>query len=96
MVMFAVFIHNAMALSLGYWSGRLVRLDMRDSRAVSIEVGIQNSALGLILVFNFFGGLGGMAIVAAWWGIWHIISGLALAMFWSRRPLPGDPELAAR
>jgi bile acid:Na+ symporter, BASS family len=95
MVMFAVFVHNAMALALGYWSARLTHLDIRDSRAVSIEVGIQNSALGLILVFNFFGGLGGMAIVAAWWGVWHIISGLSLAMYWSRRRLPGDPELAA-
>ena len=56
------------ALNLGYWSGRLCRLDERDSRAVCIEVGIQNSALGLVLVFNFFEGLGGMAILVAWWG----------------------------
>lgn len=93
LVVIAVFIHNALALSLGYWSGRLFRLDGRDVRAVSIEVGIQNSALGLILIFNFFDGLGGMAIVAAWWGIWHIIAGLCVATFWSRRPLAGDPEV---
>jgi BASS family bile acid:Na+ symporter len=54
LVVFAVFIHNALALSLGYWSGRLLGLEKRDVRAVSIEVGIQNSALGLILIFNFF------------------------------------------
>jgi BASS family bile acid:Na+ symporter len=95
LVVFAVFIHNALALSLGYWSGRLFRLEARDVRAVSIEVGIQNSALGLILIFNFFEGLGGMAIIAAWWGIWHIIAGLSVATFWSRRPLPGDPEVQA-
>jgi len=94
LVVFAVFLHNAMALSLGYWSARACKLSMRDSRAVSIEVGIQNSALGLILIFNFFDGLGGMAIVAGWWGIWHIISGLGLAMFWARRPLPGESGLA--
>jgi BASS family bile acid:Na+ symporter len=88
LVVFAVFIHNALALSLGYWSGRLLGLEKRDVRAVSIEVGIQNSALGLILIFNFFEGLGGMAIIAAWWGIWHIISGLSMAMFWSRSPAP--------
>ena len=88
LVVFGVLIHNALALSLGYWSGRCLGLEMRDVRAVSIEVGIQNSALGLILIFNFFDGLGGMAIVAAWWGIWHIIAGLSLALFWSRRPLP--------
>lgn len=93
LIIFVVFIHNALALSLGYWSGRLVRLNGRDVRAVAIEVGIQNSALGLILIFNFFEGLGGMAIIAAWWGIWHIIAGLSIATFWSRRPLPGDPEV---
>ncbi len=95
LIIFVVFIHNALALSLGYWSGRLVRLNRRDVRAVAIEVGIQNSALGLILIFNFFEGLGGMAIIAAWWGIWHIIAGLSIATFWSRRPLPGDPEVLA-
>jgi len=38
-------------------------------------------------VFNFFDGLGGMAILVAWWGIWHIIAGLTTAVFFSRRPL---------
>jgi BASS family bile acid:Na+ symporter len=37
------------------------------------------------LVFTFFDGLGGMAIVAGWWGIWDIIAGLALATIWSKR-----------
>ena len=87
LVVFGVFLHNALALSTGYWFARLFRLVERDRRAVSIEVGIQNSALGLILIFNFFEGLGGMAIVAAWWGIWHIISGLIMALYWSRRQL---------
>ncbi len=91
LVVFGVLLHNALALNLGYWSARLMRLEKRDVRAVAIEVGIQNSALGLILIFDFFEGLGGMAIVAAWWGIWHIISGLSVAIFWSRKPLPGDP-----
>jgi len=63
-------------------------LPERDRRAVSIEVGIQNSALGLILIFNFFDGLGGMAIVTAWWGIWHIISGLTVSTIWSKK----DPQ----
>jgi BASS family bile acid:Na+ symporter len=92
LVIFGVFIQNALALSLGYFSGRLFRLRSRDVRAVTIEVGIQNSALGLVLVFDFFGGLGGMAIIAAWWGIWHIISGLAVATFWSRRAPAGELE----
>ena len=83
-------IHNALALNLGYLTGRLFRLNEPDSRAVSIEVGIQNSGLGLVLVFNFFAGLGGMAIIVAWWGIWHIIAGLFAAFVFSRRRLPGD------
>ena len=41
-----------------------------------MEVGIQNSALALVIVFTFFDGLGGMAVIAAWWGVWHLIAGL--------------------
>jgi BASS family bile acid:Na+ symporter len=87
LVAFGVFVHNALALSIGYVSARAFGLPERDCRAVSIEVGIQNSALGLVLIFQFFSGLGGMAIIAGWWGIWHIISGLTISNFWSRRPL---------
>lgn len=83
-VMVAVFFHNALALNLGYFTGFAAGLDSRDRRAVSIEVGIQNSALGLVLVFQFFGGLGGMSIVVAWWGVWHIIAGLITAFIFTR------------
>jgi len=93
LVFFGVLIHNALALNLGYWSGRLSGLDEPDTRAVSIEVGIQNSGLGLVLVFTFFQGLGGMAIITAWWGIWHIIAGLIAAFIFSRRPLPDDLQV---
>ncbi|MBL7205509.1 MAG: bile acid:sodium symporter family protein [Desulfobacteraceae bacterium] len=92
LVMLIVLLHNALALNLGYWSGRLCRLDERDSRAVCIEVGIQNSALGLVLVFNFFEGLGGMAILVAWWGIWHIIAGLIAAFIFTRFALPAEQQ----
>ncbi|WP_394688748.1 bile acid:sodium symporter family protein [Hoeflea sp.] len=80
-----VILHNALALSGGYLSARLARLSEYDRRAITIETGIQNSGLGLVLIFAFFGGLGGMAVAAAFWGIWHAISGLALAAVWSRR-----------
>ena len=93
LVFIGVLIHNALALNLGYWTGRLFHLNERDSRAVSIEVGIQNSGLGLVLVFNFFEGLGGMAIIVAWWGIWHIIAGLITAFIFSQRPLPADYQV---
>lgn len=79
--------HNAAALALGYTAARLFRLAEADRRAVAIEVGIQNSGLGLLIIFNFFDGLGGMAIVAAWWGVWHIVSGLVVSSFWARRPV---------
>jgi len=87
-VLAIVVVHNAMALGLGYTTARLAGLAPRDRRAVSIEVGVQNSGLGLVLIFNFFAGLGGMAIVAAWWGSWHLVGGLTLATIWSRF----DPE----
>ena len=61
---------------------------------MSIEVGIQNSALALVLVFNFFNGLGGMAVLAAWWGTWHIIAGLIAAFVFTRFPLPGETSHA--
>ena len=87
LVVFAVLLHNAIAFLIGNVAARAAGLDERDQRAVTIEVGLQNSALALILVFDFFDGLGGMAIIAAWWGIWHIISGLIVARLWSRRPV---------
>lgn len=92
-IVLAVFLHNALALSTGYGMATAVGCPERDRRAVAIEVGIQNSALGLTLIFNFFGGLGGMALIAGWWGIWHIISGMSLATYWSRYTPEGyDPE----
>ena len=85
-VLLFVFLLNAFALLTGYFTARAFRLPERDRRAVALEVGIQNSGFGLALVFNFFGGLGGMAIVAAWWGIWHLVVGLSLASWWRRHP----------
>jgi len=90
LVVFVVFLHNLLALGTGYGAARLFKLPPRDCRAVSIEVGIQNSALGLVLVFNFFGGMGGMAIIVSWWGTWHIIAGLTAALVFTRFKLPEE------
>jgi bile acid:Na+ symporter, BASS family len=87
-VVLFVFLLNGFALLTGYFTARVFRLVEGDRRAVAFEVGIQNSGFGLVLVFNFFGGLGGMAIVAAWWGIWHILVGTTLASIWRRFPPP--------
>ncbi len=85
LVILIVLIHNAAALSSGYLLARMFSLPLEDQKTLSIETGIQNSGLGLLLIFTFFEGLGGMTIVAAWWGIWHILSGLAISWFWSRK-----------
>lgn len=80
-----VFIHNMIAMFTGFSIAKLFSLNDKDVRTLTIETGIQNSGLGLVLIFGFFQGLGGMAIIAAWWGIWHIISGLAISYYWSKR-----------
>lgn len=85
-IFFYVLIHNALALGTGYFWSRLYRLPEADARAISIETGIQNSGLALVLIFNFFDGRGGMALIAAWWGVWHLVSAFGLAMVWKRFP----------
>ncbi len=94
-----VLIHNSLALSTGYAASTAFRLRRIDRRTITIETGIQNSGLALVLLFNpnVFPatimvdgeprGIGGMAFIAAWWGIWHILAGLTIAGFWSRIPV---------
>ena len=79
-----VVLHNLLALSLGNGMGRLLRLPLADRRAVTLEVGIQNSGLGLVILFTFFPEAGGMMLITAFWGVWHLVSGLTLASIWSR------------
>ncbi len=80
-----VLIHNAIALAIGYFFSRLMKNNERDTRTITIETGIQNSGLGLLIIFSFFNGQGGMALITAWWGIWHIISGFILSQFFAQR-----------
>jgi BASS family bile acid:Na+ symporter len=85
-----VLLHNGLALLGGYLLARFMKLPVTDRRSVTIETGIQNSGLALVLIFNprIFPPelqLGGMAFIAAWWGVWHIVSGLTLASLWSRK-----------
>jgi bile acid:Na+ symporter, BASS family len=81
-----VALQNAIALSSGYGIASLFGCNSRDKRTLAIEVGIQNSGLGLILCFQYFQDLGGMALICAWWGVWHIVSGLSLSMYWRKNP----------
>jgi BASS family bile acid:Na+ symporter len=92
LIFFLVLLHNMVALSTGYTVGTVFRLPKADRRTTTIETGIQNSGLGLVLLFNprIFPQdlmIGGMAFITAWWGIWHIISGLSLSSILARIPI---------
>lgn len=85
-----VFVHNLIALFTGYSVSTLFKQSERNRRTLTIETGIQNSGLGLVLLFNpkIFPPdllIGGMLFITAWWGIWHIVSGLSIASYWSRK-----------
>jgi BASS family bile acid:Na+ symporter len=83
-IFLVVLIHNLLALGIGYAVGTVGRVPNRDRRTLTIETGIQNSGLGLALMLgtSLFAGFpphGGMLVITAWWGIWHIVSGLTVA-----------------
>ena len=86
-VFWIVLIHNLFAFATGFSLAKLFRLSDENIRSITIETGIQNSGLGLLLIFTFFDGLGGMALLAAFWGIWHLVSGLLLSAFWNKKPV---------
>ena len=79
-----VLLHNMAAYTLGYTTAALFKLNTQDRKTISLDTGIQNSGLALILIFNFLDGRGGMAFLAGWWGVWDMISGLLLAWVLSR------------
>ena len=93
-VFWIVIIHNLLAFTTGFSIANLMGLSKKDVRSITIETGIQNSGLGLLLIFTFFNGLGGMALLAAFWGIWHLVSGLVLSGFWGYKPIKKE-ELAS-
>ena len=84
-VLIATAVHDALAMLLGYGIGRAARVPLAGTKALTFEVGMRNTSLGLLIAFGTFGGLGGMALVTSWWGIWDIVTGLALAEWWRRR-----------
>lgn len=96
LILFLVLIHNGLAYMSGYYFPKAFKVSEINCRTISIETGIQNSGLGLALIFNprIFPPelqLGGMAFIAAWWGIWHIIAGLILALYWRKRIVSPNP-----
>ena len=89
-VLFLVIAHNLIAYALGYYTAAGFGLNQNDRRTIAIETGIQNSGLGLLLIFEFFHGLGGMMLLAAFWGVWDILSGLLLAYYWGHKATSAD------
>ena len=94
-VFFIVLLHNASALATGYFGGKLAGVPEADRRSFTVEIGIQNSGLGMIVLVNpaifppeiWHGHYGGMLFITAWWGIWHIVSGLTVAFLFRRKPI---------
>ena len=86
-VIYLVIFHNIFAFIIGFYTAKTFGLNEQDTKTISIETGIQNGGLGLLLIFGFFDGLGGMALLAAFWGIWDVFSGMALAAFWGRKKI---------
>ena len=82
-----VIAHNGLAFLMGFIAGELTKADTASRRALTFEVGIQNSGLGIVILLTQLGGLGGAGVVAGLWGTWHIIAGLLLvAVFrWNDR-----------
>ena len=80
-----VIFHNILAFVIGFYTAKSFGLDNRDIKTIAIETGIQNGGLGLLLIFSFFEGFGGMALLAAFWGIWDVFSGIILAVYWGRK-----------
>lgn len=80
-----VVVHNLIGMGAGYFWSKWNRLNEADARAISMETGIQNSGLGLLLVFTFFPNLGGMMLVVSVWAVWDMISSFLVATYWSRK-----------
>ena len=88
-IFLVVLVHNLLALGIGFGVGTIGKVPYKDRRTLTIETGIQNSGLGLALMlgtslFANFPPHGGMLVITAWWGIWHIISGLTVATIFNR------------
>jgi BASS family bile acid:Na+ symporter len=86
-VLILVIAHNLLALATGFYFAKAMKLSFKNQKTLSIETGIQNSGLGLLLIFSFFNGLGGMMLLVAFWAIWNIFSGIVLASYWAKQKI---------
>ena len=76
-----VVLHNAVAFATGALAGKALSRLSPTRRALTFEIGIQNSGLALVILLSQLKGLGGAAAIAAVWGVWHLIAGGLLAVF---------------
>ena len=89
-VAMAVVLHNAAGLAAGYGATRLLGLDKRTARTLAIEVGMQNSGLGVALAVKYFSAAA--ALPGALFSVWHNLSGSLLASFWARKTIARKAE----
>ncbi len=82
LILLAVFLHNGLGLLGGYWMTRLFTKDVSIARTIAIEVGMQNSGLGVVLATLHFTKL--VALPSAIFSFWHNVSGITLAGYWKR------------
>lgn len=68
-------IHNTVAFATGATIGWVLSRQSAVRRALTFEIGIQNSGLALIILLAQLKGVGGAAAIAAVWGVWHLIAG---------------------
>ena len=79
-----VVLHNAVAFATGALAGRALSGMAATRRALTFEIGIQNSGLALVIMLSQLRGVGGAAAIAAVWGVWHLVAGGLLALFFRR------------
>jgi BASS family bile acid:Na+ symporter len=84
-VFLLVLMHNALVLLAAYLWAKIMRNQLKEATTIMIETGIQNSGLGLVIIFGFFDGNGAMAMIAAWWGVWHLIAGSVVSSIFHYR-----------
>ena len=82
-VIVAVLLHNGLGLVGGYTIAKYLGYDEKICRTLAIEVGMQNSGLGVALATKYFTPLA--ALPGAFFSIWHNITGSLLAAYWTRK-----------
>ncbi len=83
-IFWIVAIFHFLAAVGGFYIPRLMQRPLADRITISLETSIQNTALGLLITFNFFDGNGTMAFILAWWGVWHLLGGFVMSRFFRR------------